>query len=162
MPIARILAGLVLGLPFLTPMATTPLSAEQPAFTWTHDDPALEWLPCFPGFPPGCRFAVLQGNPEQPNADIFLRLEPSSEVPLHWHTSAERMVLIAGEFEVDYDGQDPVVLRPGTYAYGPARLPHSARCLDAGRCVLFIAFEEPADGPLGRPDPAGARDLRRR
>lgn len=126
--------------------------AEQRAFTWNHDDPQLEWLPCFPGFPPDCRFAVLQGNPERPNADVFLRLAPNSEVPLHWHSSAERMMLVRGEFEVTYDGQSPMVLTPGTYAYGPAGLPHSARCLDAGQCVLFIAFEEPADAPLGRPE----------
>jgi hypothetical protein len=56
------------------------------------------------------------------------------------------MVLISGEMEVDYDGQDPVVLTAGTYAYGPARLPHTARCLDGDDpCVLFIAFEEPVD-----------------
>ncbi len=151
----RITTVLSATLPCLMALAllAAPLAvADQKAITWTHDDPGLEWLPCFEGFPPGCRFAVLQGDPAQPNADIFLRLEPDSEVPLHYHTSAERMVMIAGEFEVDYDGQDPVVLTPGTYAYGPAKLPHSARCLDAGRCILFIAFEEPADGPLGRPD----------
>ena len=159
---ARVLSATFLALLLAGLLPATTAVADQPAFTWTHDDPALEWLPCFPGFPPGCRFAVLQGNPERPNADIFLRLEPNSEVPLHWHTSAERMVLINGEFEVDYDGQDAVVLKPGTYAYGPARLPHSARCMDAGRCILFIAFEEPADGPLGRPDPAVRHDFRRR
>jgi hypothetical protein len=136
--------------------------AEQQAFIRTVDDPGLEWLPCFPHFPESCRFAVLQGDPAKPNADIFLRLEPNSEVPLHWHTSAERIVLIAGEFEVDYDGQDPVVLTAGTYAYGPARLPHSATCKDAGRCILFIAFEEPVDAPEGRPDSGPDRERQRK
>jgi len=30
------------------------------------------------------------------------------------------MVLLSGVLEVDYEGQDPVRVLPGTYAYGPA------------------------------------------
>ena len=55
------------------------------------------------------------------------------------------MVLISGEMEVDYEGQAPVVMEPGTYAYGPAGLPHTTRCQSDEACVLFIAFEEPVD-----------------
>ncbi len=123
-----------------------PVSAEQQALVWNADDPDLEWVDC-PGFiPDGCRIAVLQGDPAGNNADIFFRLPPGTFVPYHWHTSAERMILVSGQLEVDYDGQEPVTLRPGSYAYGPAGLPHTAHCLDgADDCVLFIAFEEPVD-----------------
>lgn len=109
------------------------------------DDPAIEWLPCPDFIPEGCRLAVLQGDPAQRNADIFFRLPPGTEVPRHLHTSAERMVLVSGEFHVDYDGHDTVVMRPGTYAYGPAGLPHTAKCGAGAPCVLFIAFEEAID-----------------
>ncbi|TVQ36156.1 MAG: cupin domain-containing protein [Wenzhouxiangella sp.] len=125
-------------------------AADQQAFIWTADDPELEWGPCPDYFPEGCGIAVLQGNPTQPNADVFLRLPAGAEVPLHWHSSAERMVLITGEFSVDYDGQDPVVMRAGTYAYGPAGLAHTAHCRDQGQCILFIAFEDPVDAIPGR------------
>lgn len=118
---------------------------EEQAFIWNADDPELEWGPCPEFIPDGCSIAVLQGNPAERNADIFFRLEPGTEVPHHLHTSAERMILVSGKFEVDYDGQDPVMMTAGTYAYGPAGLPHSARCKDEGACVLFIAFEEPVD-----------------
>jgi len=122
-------------------------NAEQ-AFTWTADDPDLEWTPCvevWDWMPEGCAFAALQGDPAQPNADVFFRLPGGAVVPHHWHTSAERMVLISGQLEVDYDDQEPVVMRAGTYAYGPAGLPHVTTCQSAEPCVLFIAFEEPAD-----------------
>jgi quercetin dioxygenase-like cupin family protein len=66
-------------------------------------------------------------------------------IPEHWHTSAERMVLVAGELSVSYKGQAKVVLKPGMYAYGPAKLPHSAACVGSSTCVLFIAFESPVD-----------------
>lgn len=119
--------------------------ASDPAFIWNADDEDLQWGPCPEYMPEGCGIAVLQGDPADHNADIFFRLPANTTAPHHWHTSAERMVLVAGEMEVDYDGQEPVTLRPGTYAYGPPKLPHVAHCRSDEDCVLFIAFEEPVD-----------------
>ena len=110
-----------------------------------HPDDELDWLPCPDFMPEGCGIAVLQGQPDKQNADVFFRLAADTVVPDHWHTSAERMVLVAGEMIVDYQGQDPVKLTPGTYAYGPAGLPHEAHCTSDEGCVLFIAFEEAVD-----------------
>jgi quercetin dioxygenase-like cupin family protein len=117
----------------------------EKAFIWNADDENLEWLPCPEFMPEGCQLAVLQGNPEDRNADIFFKLPGGTTAPHHWHTSAERMVLISGELHVDYDGQEPIVMKPGTYAYGPAELPHVASCVSDDPCILFIAFEEPVD-----------------
>lgn len=125
--------------------------ADQKAFVWNADDPDLEWGSCPDFLPEGCRLAVLQGDPAGHNADVFFQLPANSEAPEHWHTSSERMVLVSGEFHIDFHGQDTVVMRPGTYAYGPAKLPHTARCKDAGPCTLFIAFEEPVDAIPGEP-----------
>jgi quercetin dioxygenase-like cupin family protein len=128
-------------------------AAEEPgeeaarAFIWTKDDADLEWGPCPEYMPEGCGLAVLQGDPTQNNADVFFRLAPGTTVSKHWHTSNERMVLISGELHVDYEGQDPVVLHPGTYAFGPGGLAHVASCAEGDECVLFIAFEEPVDAP---------------
>lgn len=108
-------------------------------------DAALEWGPCPDFMPEGCAIAVLQGDPAKRNSDVFFRLRGGTEAPHHWHSSAERMVLVEGHLRVDYDGQEPVDLAPGTYAYGPAELPHVATCLSEEPCVLFIAFEEPVD-----------------
>ena len=121
-----------------------PLHAQEP-FTRTMKDPQLKWGPCPPFLPKGCQIAVLQGDPAKNNADIYFKLPPGSIVPRHWHTSAERIVLMTGELHVTYDGHKPVVLKAGTYAYGPAKLPHKAECKKAGPCVLFIAFEQPVD-----------------
>jgi quercetin dioxygenase-like cupin family protein len=126
--------------------------AEPPApLAVPFDDPAIEWGPCPEFIPAGCRIAVLQGNPAENNADIFFKLPPDTHVPHHWHTSAERMVLVSGEFHVSYDGHPKVVMRPGTYAYGPARLPHDGYCAAGDPCVLFIAFEQPVDAIPTKP-----------
>ena len=130
-------------------LVAAPAAAGDKAFVRTVDSPQLEWGPCPEFMPEGCGIAVLQGDPAQRNADIFFRLQGNTTAPYHWHTSAERMVLISGELHVDYDGQEPVVMRPGTYAYGPARLPHVAACKSEEACVLFIAFEQPVDAIPG-------------
>ena len=119
--------------------------SDDSAFIHTQDSPELEWGACPPFMPEGCAIAVLQGNPAEPNADVFFKLAAKSTVPAHTHTSAERMVLVSGELEVEYEGQSAEVLTPGAYAYGPAGAPHSATCRSDEDCVLFIAFEEPVD-----------------
>ncbi len=126
----------------------TPAGAEQAtelAVSWTADDPGLEWGPCPPFLPEGCVIAVLHGDPAQDNVDIFFKLPPGSKFPLHWHTSAERMVLVAGELHVTYEGQETAILKTGTYAYGPARKKHQGACVSEQPCILFIAFESPLD-----------------
>jgi quercetin dioxygenase-like cupin family protein len=138
-------------------LASVAAAAAEPvaekALAVTARAPDLEWGPCPTIFPKGCEIAVLHGDPTQPNADVFLRVPAKYEIPPHSHTSAERMVLVSGELHVTYRGQSPAVLKPGTYAYGPANAPHKASCASAEPCILFIAFESPVDahafeGPL--------------
>lgn len=125
--------------------------ADEAPVARTATDATLKWGAC-PGFMPrGCEIAVLHGDPVKDNADVFLKVPANAQIPRHWHTSAERMVLVEGNLYVTYDGHDPVTMRPGTYAYGPAKLPHSARCGPAAACVLFIAFESPVDAIAGAP-----------
>ena len=123
--------------------AQTP-DSEQ-ALTWTAGDPKLKWGPCPAFLPKGCAIAVLHGDPAKDNVDVFFKVPAKSTIPMHWHTSAERMVLVAGELHVTYEGQKKTVLKRGTYAYGPAKRPHDGYCASAVPCILFIAFESPLD-----------------
>lgn len=127
------------------PFAHAQTPAGEQALTWTAGDAQLKWGPCPPFLPKGCGIAVLHGDPAKDNVDVFFRVPAKSTIPLHWHSSAERMVLVAGELHVTYDGQKTAVLKSGTYAYGPAKRPHKGFCASAVPCVLFIAFESPLD-----------------
>ena len=141
---ARVLLCALLSLTCSSLVAET--TAQERALARTYSDADLQWGPCPDFIPAGCEIAVLHGDPAQENADIFFKVPGGNfTVPHHRHTSAERMVLVAGELHVRYDGQEPVVLKPGTYAYGPAELPHTGICTSSGPCVLFIAFEQPVD-----------------
>ena len=142
----RSLQGLVAtALILASPLALAEEPAQEPALAITAQDPKLNWGPCPSFIPQGCEIAVLHGDPGKANADVFFKVPPGFTIPEHWHTSPERMVLISGELQVTYDGQQPAVLKPGTYAYGPAKRPHKATCAKRDPCVLFIAFEGPVD-----------------
>lgn len=122
-----------------------PAASAEPALAAAVDSDAVQWGPCPPFFAEGCQIGVLHGDPAQPNADVFFRVPGNYDLPRHWHTSAERMILVAGELDVTYEGQDTVSLKQGMYAYGPPKAVHDGRCVSDEACVLFIAFEEPVD-----------------
>jgi quercetin dioxygenase-like cupin family protein len=126
-------------------LAAGPAQAGEPALALNADDPSLKWGACPAFMPKGCALAVLHGDPARENADVWLKMPGKSSIPMHTHTSAERMILTAGEMRVTYEGQKAAVLKPGSYAYGPAQRPHKADCVSAAPCLLFIAFEQPVD-----------------
>lgn len=111
----------------------------------TDKDADLQWGPCPPFMPEGCSIAVLHGDPTKRNLDVFFKVSANSDIPNHWHHSAERMILISGELHVTYEGESTQIMKVGSYAYGPSNKPHIAKCVNSGPCVLFIAFEEPLD-----------------
>ena len=117
-------------------------SMAEDSFSTSPDNPDLEWLPA-PDFFPNCSFTVLHGDLAEPRLDFFFKMEPNTVAVRHTHNSAERMILISGELQVQYDNEDPVILKAGHYAYGPAKKPHKAKCLDKEPCVLFVAMNEP-------------------
>ncbi len=126
--------------------AETPVAAgsDRPlAFSEVAAD--LQWGDCPAIFPPGCKIAVLHGNPAEPGADVFLRVPAGYTIPAHSHTSAERMVLVSGQLDVTYAGHPTASLKRGDYAYGPAALPHKAHCNGVEACTLFIAFNGAVD-----------------
>ena len=125
--------------------ATIPAVAQEQALARSAQDAQLKWGPCPAFMPAGCGLAVLHGDPAAANSDVFLRIPAGSTISEHWHTSAERMILVSGELAVRYQNQAEAVLKAGMYAYGPARLPHSATCRSSAPCLLFIAFESAVD-----------------
>src|SRR5688500_18667014 len=106
-------------------------AAKASALSYDAHSPTLKWGSCPEIFPASqCQVTVLHGDPAKENADVFLKVAPNTKLVHHWHTSAERMILVAGELKVTYDGQPPVLMQPGMYAYGPPKLAHTAECLD--------------------------------
>lgn len=146
------ITSLLLVVLFCAAASSTPAFAQEvakeEAISRTHQDPQLKWNPCPSIFPKGCEVTVLHGDPATGRSDVFLRTPANYRLPPHWHTSPEHMILVSGVLHVTYEGQKPSILKAGSYAYGPAKAKHEARCSNAGPCVLFIVFESPIDAVL--------------
>ena len=119
--------------------------AEESSLIKVINDPNLEWGPCPAFLGAECKLAVVHGDPSKPNADLFFKVPGDFKIVNHWHTSAERMVLLTGKMSVTYEGEKSGLLLPGRYAYGPAKKHHKAYCHPGDSCILFIAFEAPVD-----------------
>jgi len=126
-------------------MMISSAQAKEPAIVVQYDDKSVKWGACPAFIGEGCQISVLHGDPAKNNLDIFFKVPADFEIPHHWHTSAERMVLVSGNMTVTYDDQKSELIETGMYAYGPAKRPHKAYCEKGDPCVLFIAFEEPLD-----------------
>ncbi len=111
----------------------------------TINDANLQWGPCPSFMPDGCNIAVLHGDPSKNNVDILFKIKGGSDIPNHWHSSPERMILLSGELSVTYEDETTQVMETGSYAYGPSNKKHTAKCLSKEPCVIFIAFEDPLD-----------------
>lgn len=150
----RAIWAVVLGCATVVLAVTSGAGHAGDALVRDHGDARLQWGPCPPVFPAGCEVAVLHGDPAENHADVFFRVPAGYELPSHRHTSAEHMILVAGELRVTYQGQAPLTMRAGSYAFGPAKVPHAGRCTSAVPCVLFIAFESPVDAEAVAGQPA--------
>jgi quercetin dioxygenase-like cupin family protein len=128
------------------------IAAADPPIALHHADAQVQWGDCPDFMPQGCKIAVVRGDPAQPNADVLFRVPGGAVIPRHWHSSAERMTLLSGEMEIDFDGHPGQTLLTGSYGFAPAKLPHSVRCRSSEPCVLFIAFGDPVDTHAGAPD----------
>jgi mannose-6-phosphate isomerase-like protein (cupin superfamily) len=138
---------------FSTALTAAQEAARERVISRTHNDPQLKWSPCPPIFPNGCEVTVLRGDAAKGPSDVFLRTPANYTLPPHSHTSPEHIILVTGELHVTYEGEKPAVLRAGSYAYGPAKVKHEARCANNGPCVLFIAFDSPIDAVLAESAP---------
>jgi len=124
-------------------------SVSDPALAIAAKSKDVKWADCPDFLPKGCKISVLHGDPAKPNVDVFFKLPGNSILPLHWHTSAERMTLVSGKFNITYNGQKEAKVKAGNYMYGPPKLAHKGYCASVEPCILFIAFESPLDAVPG-------------
>ena len=146
--ILRALCGLGLAASLMATIgarADAPTAAVEPGLAASPFGDELPWGPCPAFMPQGCQLAVLHGTPDRDNADVYFKVPAKSIIPLHRHSSPRRMILVAGEMRITYEGQETMTLKPGHYAYAPAKHAHDGYCASRTSCILFIAFESPLD-----------------
>ena len=79
--------------------------------------------------------AILRGNPRFGPAWVLLKLASGCEVPWHWHTANESLVVISGRGSVAMKDGPTLRFVPGAYTSLPNHHPHKASC--SRTCLLF-------------------------
>lgn len=92
---------------------------------------------------PGLRFQPILGERLMAN---FVRFEPNTVAPVHWHDEEQISIVIEGEFEFEVGGQKKVVKR-GDAVIIPPNVPHGARTFDS-TCLQIDVFNPPRQGLL--------------
>jgi quercetin dioxygenase-like cupin family protein len=110
---------------------------------------AFDWQPV--PLLAGMTFAHVWGAADGPQAR-FVRIPPSSMLPLHKHTASVRVVVVSGTYVYGVHGEPPRRYGPGSFIVTPGDVPHVAGCAEA--CLYYEEVD-------GRPDfvpvTAGAR-----
>jgi quercetin dioxygenase-like cupin family protein len=109
---------------------TTQQQGEGNWTTWKELDP-LQVVP-------GLNFQPVLGESVMVN---FVRFEPNTVAPLHWHDEEQISFVIEGEFEFQV-GDETRILRPGDAVVIPPNVPHGARTHDQ-TCLEVDVFHPP-------------------
>jgi quercetin dioxygenase-like cupin family protein len=97
----------------------------------------IKWEPLDGGF----EISILYKNPTTQATYLVIRGPGNLHVPKHWHTSNESITVLKGSFVVAHDGSnDKTELKPGGFAYMPAKMIHEAWTGDAG-ATYFITVD---------------------
>ena len=123
----------------------------------------IQWGPAPPIFPKGAEFAVLQGDPSKSEEfTVRLRFPNGYKIPPHWHSNAEQLTIISGNFVLhmgDSMKAEPHALDAGGYHFLPAKMHHAAEI--KGETVVQITGTGPFDihylNPADNPNPKSAQ-----
>jgi quercetin dioxygenase-like cupin family protein len=102
---------------------------------WDDLDP-IEMLP-------GLNFQPVLGDQVMVN---FVKLDPHTEAPMHWHDEEQISIVLEGEFEFEVAGEKQI-LRRGQAVVIPPNVPHGARTYDTS-CLEIDVFYPPRAGLL--------------
>lgn len=100
----------------------------------------------FAGAPylPAClTMAPEHGDPSKGAFTLLLKFTSGCSVPMHWHSSAEELMLVSGSGKVQMrDGKSSTIDRGG-FVYIPAKHPHAFTCVTA--CTAFLSGDAAFD-----------------
>lgn len=96
-----------------------------------------------PNIPKCGTAAVLSGDPSKGPSTLLIKFTGSCAVPWHWHTPNEQLMMASGVGRFQMKDAKPVLLRPGGYAFAPARHVHQFSC--ASTCLAFLQSDGPFD-----------------
>jgi uncharacterized protein (TIGR02246 family) len=144
------------------PVSTTPMPMPSVAAAPMPDvhmvaNSSLGWSDFTPpGFDPGMKLAVINGDPAKPGEYTLRLMFPAGyRFPVHWHPGAENLTVVSGTFQLGMGNTaDLSALKdygPGDYLYIPPRHAHFGGSAAAGPSVIQLHGVGPFQVIVGAP-----------
>jgi quercetin dioxygenase-like cupin family protein len=118
--------------------------ADAPAKIPSMDDQVTvqladaKWAaPKIEGYPAGVLASLIAGDPTTGASIAYAKIPGGTHFPLHWHSSTEYTVLIAGKAVYTVEGKSVDVV-PGAYLVIPPKAKHKVDCAAGADCVLLV------------------------
>ncbi len=89
-----------------------------------------------PGLPTRTVGSVQSGDPAKGPFILLAKAATGCTIPWHWHSAAERLMIVRGVADVQMKDGKPVRLQAGAFAALPAHHVHQFRCEQD--CVFYI------------------------
>jgi len=89
-----------------------------------------------PNLPSCLTMAVEHGDPSKGAFTLLLKFTSGCRVPMHWHTSAEELMLVSGSGKMQMQGGKTSALDRGGFVHMPSKHPHAFTCVTA--CTAFL------------------------
>jgi quercetin dioxygenase-like cupin family protein len=90
----------------------------------------------FPNVPTCFTGAVEHGDPSSGPSTFLVKGTRGCEVPMHFHTPTEQVVMVSGTARMEMKGDQPRIMKAGAFATTPPRHPHHFTCTSA--CQFYV------------------------
>jgi quercetin dioxygenase-like cupin family protein len=89
--------------------------------------------------------ALENGNPDTGPSTILLTAPAGCQVPAHYHTAEEQLIVIKGSVSTGMKGMHDVTLTAGGVAVMPGKAVHWFSCVGKTDCLMVVTFDRKYD-----------------
>lgn len=113
------------------------------AQTMVHQSPSTAKFGANPALPACVTVALQDGDPGTGSAIFLLKTTGHCEIPWHWHTANERLIILSGTARLEMKGSPAVVAHHGDLVVMPAKHPH--HFTSNGSTEFYLLTDAPFD-----------------
>jgi quercetin dioxygenase-like cupin family protein len=110
--------------------ATVSLTAQSPEpLPMAYKAAATTTFGGHPALPSCATIAVQDGDPSTGPSVIMLKAKAGCNIPWHWHTPNERLIIVSGSAKGEMKDMNTLMLKPGDFVVLPAKGIHQFTAL---------------------------------
>jgi quercetin dioxygenase-like cupin family protein len=89
--------------------------------------------------------ATENGDPDIGPSTLILKAAPSCDVPWHYHTAEEQLIVTQGSVRTEMEGMPAATLESGGFAMMRSKAKHRFYCEAKSECIIFVMFDRKYD-----------------